>query len=151
MNGYIFMLVALGLLSAVGSALAHAELRAPTRAALGILVLAAVAAPIGSLADDMMSPPVADAELPAAAYESTLADAFAGGVAAAAAERLGLAEELVGAECDGFVPKECRAGIIRLRIAAELPSNVAEQLREYICESFTNGGRCEIELVGREA
>lgn len=151
MNGYIFTLVALGLLSAAGSALAHAEMRAPTRAALGILVLAAVAAPIGSLAgsiaDGLESLPTVDAEQPAAVYENALADAFSDGVAAAAAQRLGLADGVVTAECEGFVPKECRAMLVRLRIEAELTSDTVEQLRKYISEDFTNGGRCEVELV----
>ncbi|MBQ8372338.1 MAG: hypothetical protein IJX38_05340 [Clostridia bacterium] len=151
MKEYIFTLAAVAAVTSIALSLSHSDMKKPTGTALGILVLCAIAAPIGglvaSLSDAALGLPGVDSTVMTDECEDTVCAAFEDGIASAVAEHLGQEKESVEVRCDGFNMSEMRADKIHVRLTGTAALADPHLVRQYVKENFTEGGECTVELI----
>ncbi len=151
MREYIFTLAAVAVITSIAISLSHTEMKKTTSTALGILVLCAVAAPIGglvaSLSDMALRLPSVDAGEVGEDHESAVREAFEDGISAAVAERLGQNKENIEVRCDGFNMSAMRAESIHIRLKGAASLADPQDVRRFVLDNFTEKGECRVELV----
>lgn len=151
MKEYIFTLAVVAAVTSIALSLAHSDMKKPTGAALGILVLCTVAAPIGglvaSLSEAALALPSVDSTVMTDECEDTVRAAFEDGIASAVAEHLGREKENIEVRCDGFNMSDMRADKIHVRLTGAAALADPQQVRRYVVENFTEKGECTVELI----
>lgn len=147
MTEYLVTLVSASLVCSIALALSHVALRRTLRGALGVLLLVSILAPLVTLVRDVTSIRLPDIDLALGEGE----DAFLEITAAAFEE--GIAEEIEGkwqsaegvrVRSRGFDTSDMLADSITVYLSEELVWLDYRQMRDYVAESFTRGGTCEV-------
>ncbi len=147
MKEYVLSCVAVGLVAAVGTGIAHTGVKKAVRASIGILVLCVFLTPLSSCISDFLStlplgsaPDTGDTE----GFKEITEEAFSLGVERALALQFSLSENSIDVTLVGFDPYAMRAE--RAHVTLTDVREDYREIREYVCENFlTQGGICEVD------
>ena len=137
--------VALGL---VGAA-AHPQFSQQTQAAIGVLCLFSLAAPVAAAIPSLFCPPSVEESIPALTPEGGYIElgeqAFAEGISKYVAEELSADEDEIEIEISGFDFEAMRAERITLTLSGSAVLGDLRGIRQSLLGNFVaEGGSCEV-------
>ena len=148
-NQYIILAVSLSLFISVVSVMSHPSFKAECNMALGILSLAALAAPILSLVTSLGNFPELDFlpeyDISGGAVEITK-EAFDEGIERAIADKYRISCGDVSVISEGFSFSSMRAERITVVLSGSAVTSDSRDLAEFVKENFCPDGRCEVKL-----
>ena len=145
----LFLLGSFAVTALVG-ALSHTSLSSSVRTSLASITLALVILPLMSTEIDL-----GELKIPENSFESGDFDgyievsegAFCDGIALALREEFALSYDEVRVECTDFDFSKMRASEIRIALFGEGAFADFRQIKSYVEDNFTDGGRCYIDGI----
>lgn len=146
---YIVMALSLSVALGLIGAAAHPQLSRETEAAIGVLCLFALAAPVAAAIPSLLDPPSIEESIPALTPEGGYIElgerAFTEGISRYVAEELSVGEDEIALEVSGFDFEAMRAERITLILSGSAVLSDLRGIRQSLLGNFVaEGGSCEV-------
>ncbi len=146
MKEYLTVLLSAAAALSIALAVSHNALRGAVRAALGLVLLLSLVAPLTGIFSELISPSVPDVPTldGSSDFENITTVAFEEGIAGALVERWGEAVRGCSVICRGFSVSDMLAESISVALPRSAVNIDYREIRDFVSENFTRGGYCEV-------